>query len=57
MAAKGGKKDEKYTGTFDQNMRIRDRILKNDIIPVPDYKEAIKSFSPEKQKIIQNSFQ
>ena len=55
--AKVAGKDEKYTGTLDQNMRIRDRIAKNDIIPLPDYKEAIKSFSPEKQQVIQNSFQ
>lgn len=49
-------KEEKYVWNLNQNMRIRDRILKNDVLPLHEYTNMIKKFSPEHQESMKNAF-
>lgn len=38
-------KDEKYVGNLEQNIRIRDRILNDQTIPLHEYPESLKKFT------------
>lgn len=38
-------KDEKYVGNLEQNIRIRNRILDNQTIPLHEYPESLKKFT------------
>lgn len=49
-------KNEKYTGTLDQNERIRKRILQGDIISLHSYPEVINKFSIEQKRSIISAF-
>lgn len=49
-------KEEKYVGSLEQNNRIRDRILKNDMLPLHEYTEVIKQFSTEQTTALQAAF-
>ena len=49
-------KEEKYVGSLEQNNRIRDRILKNDMLPLHEYTEVIKQFSKEQTTALQAAF-
>ena len=49
-------KEEKYVGSLEQNNRIRDRILKNNMIPLHEFSEVIHKFSPEQKTAIENTF-
>lgn len=49
-------KDEKYTWTLQQNMRIRERILQNNILPLHSYTEMVNKFSPQHQNAIKERF-
>ncbi len=42
--AKVDGKDEKYVGSFEQNLRIRQKILDNQTLPLHEYPESLNKF-------------